>query len=804
MQLDSLLREIRLAVRALCARPGHSALVVLVLSAGLGCVLFMLSLINGFVLRPMPFPQAEELVVLGITEQDNEDDLGQILAADLLTLEPLLAARWPHAAYRQATINLSDVERPQRYDGSTVHGDLLGVLGIQPALGRSFQPADFQPGAPAVVVISDRLWRSRYLADPHIIGRQVRANAQPATVIGVAPPDFHFPERQDVWLPSRIDPAAPDPDLEMEVVVRAPAAEHTAVRSVFDAWFAERLALEPTRFKPQQTRLFPVHQRFVSMTTRNVLVTMLLAVVMVLVVACANAANLMLGRAWSERQRIALQAAIGAGRGRLLLQPLLQSLLLAGCAGLLSLAWAQACVQWLMRELIASDDGAPQWLRVDIDAGLALAAVAVALLTGVLAGVLPAWRASRVNLSDALRERGGSSRGLQRLTRGLVVAELVLSLIVLIAAGVLVRGVEGILNADIGLQRTEEVLTARLALFPEQYPDAAARLRLFERLSEQIRSDADVVDASVASVLPGLIGASDLVALEGQAPPEDGWRSVEVGLVDSRFLSTWGMSLHSGRDFSSTDRAGQLPVALVDRDFVSAHFPDGQALGKRIQMVPEDPASPWRTIIGVVDKMHLDDLDEPRQPGVLLPLTQQPPSYASIVVRLRSAPSAYAQRLAAHLKQLDPDTPLYWVRGYSDVARQSTFGALVVASAFSAFGVVALVLSAIGLYGVVSWSLLQRTREIGVRRALGAPGWQLMHGLVRSTGWLLLRGIALGLGLGLPFADLLTALLPELQPPGLAAVLPAVLVLAVAATLAVLVPARRALHVDPLVALRSD
>lgn len=805
MKLQLWWQELGLAARALRRRPGHSALVVLVLSAGLGCVLFMLSLVNGLVLRPMPFPAQEELLMLGLNDPGNLEDLGAVPAMDLLTLEPLLDAEYAHAAHQDATINLSDTGRPERFNGEVVRGDLFGVLGVPPALGRGFTRSDQQAGAPLVVVLSDRLWRSRYLADPAIIGRQVRANAQVATVVGVMPPGFSYPYRQDIWMPSRQDPAHPDPDQDFEVLVRAAPDQQAALRARFDAWFADRQRADPARLRPFATQMFDIGRRFISDETRGLLSSMLIAVLLVLLVACANAANLLLGRAWSERQRLALQAAIGAGRSRLLLQPLLQSLLLSLTAGLLALLCAQTCAHWLMRELTNGDDGAPQWFRVDIDGAMALATVGVALLTGLVAGVLPAWRASRVNLSDALRERSGSaSRAMARLTQGLVVAELTLSLVVLLAAAVLVRGMREMVGADLGLKQTSELLTARIALFPEQYPDAAAQLGLYERLAATLRQDAQVIDASVASVLPGLISGHDLVAIDGQPEPDTGFRTVEVGSVDTHFLSTYGLQLAAGRAFDSSDVAGGLPVAVVDQQFVETHFPDGQALGKRIRMVPQDPASPWLQVVGVLERLHLDDLDDPQVPSVLLPLAQQPLRFVSLAVRVRGEPLAYIPRLQAVMRTIDPDTPLYWVRDYDEVSRQATFGVMIVARMFTAFAVVALLLAAIGLYGVLAWTVVQRTRELGVRRALGAPGFTLVQALGRSAMTQVLLGAGLGLSLGVQFANLLATQLPGMRAVDMYLALPVLLVLLVAAVLAVLLPARRALRVDPMVALRSD
>lgn len=805
------IEELRYALRATFAQPAFSALVVVVLGAGLGCVLFMLSAIDGLVLRPLPFPGAPFLFYAGWHNHEHSDDrYNPLRAPDYFELRDRLPKEVRVAGYHQATVNLSDIEQPQRYDGAIVSGDLFGALGVAAARGRTFNAQDDVPGAPLTVVLSDAIWRSRYNADPGILGRALRVNAQPATVIGVMPRDFTFPIRETIWLPARLDAAgarADDEDgNEWDTLLSVPPGLENAARAAQVALHAERAKAMPDRYVPVQPMFVEAGRRFVSDHTRSILGVMLAAVLLVLVVACANCTNLLLTRTLAQRHELAVRAAIGAGRGRLVAHVLAQCLVLAAGASVLALVVGQIGVHYVMDLFMSTDEGPPHWLRFDIDWRLTVAAVVLGFACAGLSGLLPALRASGVHVNDALRDSSKSvgSSGFSRVSRWLVVAEVALSCVLLITTGVMVRSIVSLVGSDLGIHGGEKLLTARMALFPEQYPTDGERVRLFERVVEKLRAEPGVEAATIANVVPGNIGAEEFAQPEGYVRNEAGFPWIEVGSVDDTFLETYQVRLRQGRALDGRDTADGLHVAVVDTDYVKAFVPDGDAIGKRVRIDPENPASGWVTIVGVVDALQLEDIDDPRRPTVLVPLRQVPQRYVSISVRTKGEPLAFAPRLAELTRELAPDTPLYWVRDWAEVARLAIFDEILLAQMFSAFGLIALVLAAAGLYGLIAFNVGARTREIGLRRALGAPSRQLLFDVAGRSALQVALGVVLGFVLGVPFAKLLVATLPDVTTLDAGTLAAVVLVLGATTLVATLIPGMRAMKVDPMTALRYE
>ena len=529
---------------------------------------------------------------------------------------------------------------------------------------------------------------------------------------------------------------------------------------------------------------------------------MLFAVILVLLVACGNAANLLLTRTLARRQELAIRSALGASRGRLTLHLLAQSLLLAAaaCAIALPIGWLGG--QWLEQTLHASDEGPPYWMHFGLDGQLVALAAIAAIVTGLETGLLPALRAGGVNA--ALREDSRTVAGgaFARVSRALVIVEIALSCVVLVSAGVMVRGIRHLQTENFGI-RPVGLLTARVGLSEMKYPTGAKQVDAFKRLGERLRADPDVIDATLGTTLPGLISDHRRVAREG-AGPDDIGALAYTGAIDDHFVSTYGITLERGRLFNDGDRAGTTPVAMVDDTFVERLGNRKPVLGRRFRLDPSDPGGPVVTIVGVVKRLQLDDVDDPDRPALLMPLRQQPARFASLAIRTRAAPAAFKPTLAADLKSIDPDAPAYWVRTYDQVILQATFAEQVLAQLFSLFGLIALFLAAAGLYGVIAFSVRQRTREIGVRRALGASSSSVLGRLLGRGAWQTGIGLALGFGLAWPFARLLVGALNgfDANDPGVDCFVLGTL--ALVAVIAILVPARRALRIDPVVALHHD
>jgi predicted permease len=511
----------------------------------------------------------------------------------------------------------------------------------------------------------------------------------------------------------------------------------------------------------------------------------------------------MLTRALARRQELAVRAALGASRARLVLHLLSQSLLLAGIACVIALPLGWLGAHWVEQVFRNAEEGPPHWMHFGIDANLIGFAVLAALATGIVSGLLPALRVG-TGVNDALRDdsRAVAGGAFARISRGLVIGEIALSCVLLVAAGVLVRGIGGYETRDFGID-PRGLLTARVGLPEAAYADGARQVALFERLGERLRAEPGVVAAGLGTTLPGLISDGYRIAPFGAAP-DDPRVPVYAGNIDDHFATTYRLRLEQGRLFDSSDRADTTPVAIVDRTFAERFADGGPVLGRRFVLDPDDPASDTVTVVGVIAGVQLDDLDDDARPAMLMPLRQQPARFASVAVRTRGDPGAFATRLVEIVREVEPDAPAYWVRTYDRVVREAVFGQWVLARLFTAFGLVALFLAAAGLYGVIAFSVRQRTREIGVRRALGAPTARLLRGLLGRCAWQVGMGLALGLVFAWPFASLLVGPLRGFDPAAprvYALVLGALALVAIAA---ILVPARRALRIDPLIALRHE
>ncbi len=804
--MNMIVSELKNAARGIVARPAFSALVVGVLGAGLACVIFMLALLNGFVIRPLPFSAPDQLLHAGLRE-DGGNDLNPVQNHDLIEVQRHLAGLAETAGFARSTMNLSDLDRPERSSGAFVSANLFRVLAVAPMLGRDFSDADARDGAPAVAMLSWELWQSRYGGDPAIVGRQVRVNAQPARVIGVMPKDFSYPNREVIWVAAHLfDGAKPD-DLSYWIVLRRHAdVANAAVDTALTSCFTQAAHDQPERYRNMQSGIEPLAWLAVSRTIRTVLDIMLAAVLMVLLVACANAANLLLTRTLGRRQEFAVRSALGASRGRLVIQLVAECLLLSLIATSIALPLAHIGVQWQQSLMRAADVGPPLWLRFDMDATVIGFAFSAALLTALFTGLLSALHVRDTAVADSLRDGTRSVAGgsFARISRGLVIGEIALSCALLISVGTMVRGLAALDHVDLGIT-TDHLLSARLMLPATSDANPAEQVHLYERLGDRLREDAGVVDATVGTATPGTnSNETHDVLPTGAVAGDAALPQVLTGAVDDHFLSAYGIRLRQGRFFDTRDRADGARVAVVDQRFAARFGTDGSVLGRTFRLDPRDPKSATVSVIGVIDALKLNGPGDSAQPAMLFPLRQAPFRIASIAVRTRNEPLAFAMNLNAIMREVDADIPLYWVRDYAGVIRSGTLGERTVAQSFSAFGLVALLLAGAGLYGVMAFSVGQRTREIGVRRALGAPAHCVLRQLFARSFVQLGIGLALGLAAGVPFARLLTGSMPSIEGSNTVVVVTVSMVLILAALAAVVVPARRALSVDPTVALRHE
>jgi len=797
--IKMLQRELIHAVRDLCSKPLWALLVIAVLTCGLSSVLFSLTLINGLLIRPLPYPDAAALHVAGL-QYEGSSDIDSVPLSDAIELKRRMGSAIELSFWANGTLNLTDGARAERFDGGFADASLFDVLRVKPLIGIGFTSADAVAGAPLRVLLSEKVWESRYLRDPAVLGRVVRVNGSSAEIIGVLPAEGSFPQRTELWIPTR---ASQDKDLSTQILLRMQPEQALAAMNVLATWLRE---MQPARKQLQgaQMQSIPLARYTNGDDLQAILSVMLAVTLLVLLIACGNTASLMLSRQLAKRQELAVRAAIGASRLQLTLHLLLPAMLLSLIAAVLSWPIARMCLQWVLDTF---DDGPPTWIRFDIDPLLLLCMFAAALLTGLLSGLWPAAQLAQ-HVSTTLRDggRGALGGGLARAGGWLVAIEIALSAALLIGALAMVREVNALRDYDLGV-RTEQVLTARIGLVGERFAEPATRLAFWQSVLDRAAREPGVKAATVTSSLPGIMSAQ-LALLPEASPISDAPDRVRTSHIGSGFAETLGTTLLQGRWFASADRVDTEAVAIVDRTFMERFAAAGNPLGKRFRLSPGEADERVVTVIGVIERLTLDDVDDQERPSMLLPLAQDPLAFATLVVKSDRDAAALKPALVRMMLELDKDTPLYWVRTYDEVIQIANVGHRVLTSVYGSFGLIALLIAAGGLYGVVGASVQQRTAEIGVRRALGASSIQVLQGVLRRIGLQVGAGLLVGLGLGIPMAWSMLATISGERSVGNAVApslwLSVAALLIVMAVIAALIPAMRALRVAPSVALRGN
>jgi predicted permease len=813
--MTRLLRDLRFGFRMLAKTPGHTLAAVLALALGIGLSTAMFSIVYGVILRGLPFERSDRLLHIENNNPSKDQPSLEVYLPDFLAYRERQRSFEGIAAFDDGTVNLSGDERPERYEGGFMSANFLDLLRVKPLLGRGFQPGEDAPGAPPVVLLGWGVWQSRYDGDPKVVGRPVRINGEPGTIIGVLPRGFAFPISQEIWVPLRLDPLktprGKGPTLEVFGRLRDGVSREQA-RSELQG-ITKALAAEfPQTNQGRGAVVKPYTEEFIGKDAQFLLYLMLGACLFVLLLACANVASLMMARASKRTREIAIRSALGASRGRLIGQLLSESLLLSLLGAALGVFLAWLGIRLFNVSIV--DKEPPFWIRIAIDPVALLFTLGISVLAGAISGLLPAFQASRTDVNEVLKDegRGSSSLRVGVFTRGIVVFEMAISCVLLIGAGLMVQNVLK-MGGRIEVE-TANLFTARVALFESQYPEEAPRVRFFDSLLTRLREDPAVQAAAVSTYLPGTGTWMSPLELEGAVypKPEDHPRA-HIAWVSPGFFETLGARVGQGRDFSLQDRKDSLPVAIVNQSFARKHWPGQDPLGRRIRQVSEAPPGkddepePWRTVVGVVPDLGMVNLedDEPESQGLYIPVSQDCPGFAFMVARTRDPnPLTLTDRVRGHVSALDRDLPVYFILSLEQVVARAGFFNKLFATLFSIFGVAALLLASVGVYGVIAFSVQQRTQEIGIRMALGAQQGSVLAMIVRQG----LGQLGVGLGLGLlaawPGSKLLGSFLVGVQPHDPPTFLGVFLILAAVALLASWVPAQRASRTDPLVAIRYD
>lgn len=805
--LAALVQEFRFALRALARSPWFTATCVLMLAAGLGLSMYMFGAINGFVLKPMPFMDAERLMFVGYEERDEPGDESELPLHDFVEYRATQTHFEDVAGFYEGTVNLSDGERAERYDGVFATAAFFGELGIQPQLGRVLQPADNVPGAAPVAVIGHSLWMNRFNGDPAVLGRTVRINGKDATLVGVVPPGFRFPRRHDVWVALPLDTSVARGDaVELEAFGRLrPDASAAAAQAELDGHLARINQAHPEHKEADRAMVKPYGDMLINDETRTILWTMFAAVLMVLLIACANVANLMVARGASRQREMAIRGALGAGRRRLVMQVLSESVLITLAASLLGWVGAFLAGEMTMRSILASEDPPVYWVDFTLGGTGIAFSLGVAFCASIAAALLPAFEAARLPAAQAMRAGGGGSIGRgARLGKMLVVAEVAVCMALLVGAGLTVRSVLKMQTFDLGVE-VDHVLTGRVGLFDSAYPTPADRVRFVDELQRRLEAIPGVESATLATSLPTMDMGRFMYHLQDrEVPAANDYPATWAAWVTPSYFETFRFAPLAGRALGREDGADAAPVAVVNQSFAREAWGDKPPIGQRVRLNPTQADSPWATVVGVVPDTVQGDFTSDSRATVFLPLAQSPGSFLSFAVRTSADPYLAADAVRAAVRAVDADLPVYWLRSMDDWLDIAMWDARLLAKLFGTFAVFALLLAMSGIYAVLAYAVNQRVREIGVRRALGARDRGILRMVLSQGGVQLGIGLAIGFLLALGFGRVLANFLfdlPGFDPVTFCGV---ALLLGLVSALAGWLPARRALRVEPMAALRYE
>jgi predicted permease len=810
--MSDLLQDIRYGLRMVFRTRLLSMVAILTIGLGIGSATFAFSVVYGALLRGLPVRNADRLMM--VTEAQPADAVDGLYVPihdyqdlrDQQTSFEQLAAGYP------GTMNLAgDEGPPERVSGGFVTAGMLSMLGVEPLHGRGFVEGDDGPGKPALVLLGYDLWRNRFAADSGVVGHTARVNGESATIIGVMPPGFGFPVNQDLWVPLRIDPDAlprrGGRPLWVAGYLRDGVSREAAAEEL--AAVARRLEeIYPEANKGITTQVRPYADAVMPSEISAMLLLVMAMVAGVLLVACANVANILLARAVGREKEVAIRTALGASRGRVVRQLLTEALVLGVAGGVVGVILARAGIHVFEVAMVGIER--PYWVVFRMDAATLFVTSLVTVGAAIVAGTIPALRASGAGLDSFIRDESRGSSGLRmgRFSTGLVVGELAVSCGLMIGAGLLVRTLVDMNRLDLGFQ-VEGVMTARVALLESDYPDPGVRSRFFHQLLERMHNEPGVAAAAVTSALPATMQNPWSVQVDGQvyvSPSEV--PTVGGTVVTPGFFETFGVALREGRDFTLEEsEPNGRGVVIVNRAFAERYLGGQAALGRRIRTGRDDIGQPWLEIVGVAPDLNegVGDFGGGGRfrEAIYLPLAQADPLFMSLVVRSAGPAGDAGGQLRRAVADLDPYLPLYWVRSMQASLDESTFWHRLFGVIFLIFGSAALFLAAVGLYGVIDFSVSSRVREMGVRMAMGAAGRDILWLVFGRVFWQLGVGVALGVALGVSIGRPLSATMAgvEAWDPVVYALI--IGTMGATAVVAALIPALRAMHVDPAKVLGS-
>ncbi|WP_415910082.1 ABC transporter permease [Oleiharenicola sp. Vm1] len=806
-----MLSDLRFALRQLVRYRWFSAAVIVTLALGIGVNTTVFTLVNAVLFKPVPVPDGERLAVVTQQWPENRYNRGPVSLAEFRAYrEQNRTFEGLEAVGRGSGIIAEPGNPPERYGLGIVSPGMFALLKTPPVLGRAFAAADGEAGAPAVLMLSHQVWQQRYAGATDVVGRTVRLNGQPATIIGVMPEGFKFPDNEELWTALTPTPEREDRKNRSLMLfgLRRPGTSIGQAQTDL-AVIAARQAKEfPDTNKDVTPRVQTFHDLFNGGPIKLIFLLMLGAVGFVLLIACANVANMMLSRAVGRGREMAVRAAMGASRRQIIRQLLIESVLLSVIGGALGLGLAQFGIHAF--DLATQDVGKPYWILFTMDWRAFAYFAVISVASGIVFGLVPALRASRVDLNTALKDgaaAGGSARG-GKLTAALVVFQFAATVVLLAGAGLLVKSFLAVQRIN-PFVPAHEILGVRLALPDgkgERYESPEARKAMHERLQQRLAAVPGVAQAVLTSDFPGLGSQQRAVEIEGRSTPDPKHPfQASVVFATPDYLPAINLPVLVGRGLNDTDGATGKEAAVVTRAFAARYWPDASPIGRRFRLTGLDGrVGPWVTVVGVSGDLvqHTQQRDAP--PLAFLSDRQEPWAWIGVMLRTPGDPAALVPSVRAAIQELDPDLPLFEVRTLHEAIEHENWFLAVFGALFLTFAVIALLLASVGIYAVVAQTTARRTREIGIRMALGATAAAVVR-LMLARG---VRQLALGLVLGLAGAfattRLLDSILSLVSPTDPVVFVSVTALLTAIGLFACWLPARRAARVAPTEALRTE
>lgn len=773
MFIESFSRDVRFSLRVLSKDKTFCSLSVLVLGLGIGGATTQFTIVNAIALRGFSFPHPEQLMSVGLidskaSDQNNNFGLGNIpTAQDYEDLKAMQKSFSMMAGYvNGATVNVTYKNNPQRYTGSYVTEDFFKIIDVKPVLGRDFTAADNKPGAEKVTILGDEIWRRDFGADPNIVGQNVRINGNAATIIGVMPANFKFPVSEELWTPLYNEfPPQPRGDLRLGANNSAPAVIGRLKTGVTidqaNAEFtglARHLAEDNPKTNQNLTSasVQPLLNAFTGIQFRRIVWAMLAAVILVLLIACVNVMNMQFGRAALRGKELAIRGALGATRWRLIRQMLTESLVVAVFGAIAGLGIAYLAVDLYVRSINGLPFPAPYYWKFAIDGSVLLFTIGITLFATIVSGLVPAFLSARGNATEIMKEgrSGNSSRLVNIITRMLVVGQIALTAALLIVATLEIKSIRNQMKLDYGYDENS-IYAARMALMDGAYPSEDSRREFFQRAVRALRANSQFESAAMSSRFRMTFDGQGQYEVEGQKYLTDRDRpSGNFESVSDHYFTTLGLKILEGRDFAVDDVDSKQPVAIVNASFARKYWSNQNqsAIGHQIRIFNPGQPQPWRTIVGVVpDTLMQGPFDQQTESvGFYMPFLGASPAtqFCTIIVRPRGGQRAdtLGPALSSAVADLDSNLPIYFAGTPGRLHNEILGANRTIATLFTIFGIVAFILSGVGLYGVMSFSVNQRTQEFGIRMALGADAARIFRMVMTQGAWQLAIGLVLGAG----------------------------------------------------------